>query len=484
MLRDLPGNGRLAPVLLAVAALLLASADAASVTCSGNASISDCAAGCTPVNSTCSQCAVGKFKSVTGNAACSNCLAGKHSVTAGSDAQGDCVDCTAGKYAEAAGASVCASCPVGRVAPLPAARSCHTCDPGKFSNTTTAASTCINCAAGKTSSVGSSAVGDCVVCTAGKFTWPCADKHQPSWPQYLPAACADGGLCRNCPSGKSSPALSTDADQCFFCDAGKYAADGSTCLNCTAGKYAAASGSSVCTNCAAGKHSVTAGSDAESNCTNCAAGQYAAAGASVCTSCPVGKVARFPGAPLCVFCYAGKYAVAGSACLDCGKGKYAASGASICTNCAAGKTSPAGATECTTIESAVKSSDVKSSVVFTVTMPYSKTEFEKDKQDRYKRAVADAAGTDKKYVELKIVEKRRAGSIKVETKIVSTSADGAKKLKENLGSGEMLKKKINEELKKQNLKESTAISEVATSSAGRTGLSTGKRTCHVLARRM
>ena len=54
-----------------------------------------------------------------------------------------------------------------------------------------------------------------------------------------------------------------------------------------------------------------------------------------------------------------------------------------------------------------------------VTMPFTKASFTEAKQDQYKAAIASAAGTDPANVEiLNIIEvRRRAGSIKVETKV-------------------------------------------------------------------
>ena len=56
----------------------------------------------------------------------------------------------------------------------------------------------------------------------------------------------------------------------------------------------------------------------------------------------------------------------------------------------------------------------------TVTMPYSKSEFNQDKQDKYKLAIASAAGTPADNVDIvSITEKsRRAGSVNVETKVL------------------------------------------------------------------
>ena len=60
-------------------------------------------------------------------------------------------------------------------------------------------------------------------------------------------------------------------------------------------------------------------------------------------------------------------------------------------------------------------------VTLTVTLPYTKVDFDKSKQDKYMAAIAAAAGTNAANVEiLAITEKRRrAGSVDVETKVAN-----------------------------------------------------------------
>jgi hypothetical protein len=93
-------------------------------------------------------------------------------------------------------------------------------------------------------------------------------------------------------------------------------------------------------------------------------------------------------------------------------------------------------------------------------MPYSKVEFNAVKQEKYKAAVASAAGTNAAYVDiLSITEtRRRTASIIVETKIRAADETGLGKISESLGSGDGVKTKINTELKKQGLSEATASS--------------------------
>merc|ERR1712216_226999 len=101
-------------------------------------------------------------------------------------------------------------------------------------------------------------------------------------------------------------------------------------------------------------------------------------------------------------------------------------------------------------------------VTFTVTMPYSKNEFIKAKQDKYKAAVARAAGTAAENVEILsitegIAASRRSASVQVETKIRASNAEDANKLMATLGTGDSFKANINKELKKEALEETTSV---------------------------
>jgi hypothetical protein len=58
-------------------------------------------------------------------------------------------------------------------------------------------------------------------------------------------------------------------------------------------------------------------------------------------------------------------------------------------------------------------------ITVSVTMPYTKAEFDDAKQVAYKSAVADAAGTPPSNVDIASVteSRRRAGGVEVETKV-------------------------------------------------------------------
>ena len=98
----------------------------------------------------------------------------------------------------------------------------------------------------------------------------------------------------------------------------------------------------------------------------------------------------------------------------------------------------------------VAPADIKFFVVTTVTLPYTKAEFDQAKQDKYKAAMAATAGTSAANVDLETTEKHRR--VNVKTKIRASDAAGADKLTSTLGTGDNLKTKLNAELAKQSLK--------------------------------
>jgi len=107
-------------------------------------------------------------------------------------------------------------------------------------------------------------------------------------------------------------------------------------------------------------------------------------------------------------------------------------------------------------------------VTLTVTMPYTKAEFEVEAvKNSYKAGVAAAAGTISANVEiLGVVEtRRRAGSVAVETKILAADAAGVTTLSSTLGSGKALMTKLNAALKAEGVKESTGVTDPVANAA-------------------
>ena len=149
-----------------------------------------------------------------------------------------CTDCTAGTYSDENGATVCKDCSA-----------------GKWSDETgqVLESTCKECAAGLTSTVGSTG---CSSCSIGKFR----------------------------PEG---------ADNCVDCGAGTYADEPGAvvCKDCSAGKWSATEGLSAdnqCDLCSAGKWSDQTGLTADNQCTECVAGKSSdvtGADSNTCVPC-------------------------------------------------------------------------------------------------------------------------------------------------------------------------------------------------------
>lgn len=93
-------------------------------------------------------------------------------------------------------------------------------------------------------------------------------------------------------------------------------------------------------------------------------------------------------------------------------------------------------------------------------MPYTKAEFNTEKQSKFKSALAIASGTTVDTVEIisiSDVRRRQGQGIKVESKIYAKDAAGADKLSSTLGTGAGALDKINAELQKQGLPQSTGV---------------------------
>jgi hypothetical protein len=100
------------------------------------------------------------------------------------------------------------------------------------------------------------------------------------------------------------------------------------------------------------------------------------------------------------------------------------------------------------------------SVIFIVTLPYSRSEFDAGTQQKYKAAMASVAATSADNVKIiNITEsRRRAGSVDVYKHILLGDAVKAGQMLEKLGEGEGLLQQINVGLEKQGLRASSAVS--------------------------
>ena len=114
-------------------------------------------------------------------------------------------------------------------------------------------------------------------------------------------------------------------------------------------------------------------------------------------------------------------------------------------------------------------------VKVTTVMPYSLVDFDADKRQKYKTAIAVAAGTIPENVDIVSVteNRRRAGGIKVETKIRATDAASLNVLVSSIGSGDTLVSNVNSALKAQGLEQSTAVSDVTTGTENKPSANAG-----------
>jgi hypothetical protein len=495
-----------------------------------------CNAGHTgPNGGTCVACAAGKYKIGAGDAACSNCGTGKYLDTQGATQESSCVSCPGSSNSATASTAISnCLCNAGHTGPN--GGTCVACGLGKYLETegATQESSCVSCPASSSSAAASTSIdnclcnaghtgpngGTCVACAAGKYKIGVGD-----------AACSNCGAgkyletegatqessCVSCPASSSSAAASTAITNCL-CNAGHTGPNGGTCVVCSSGKYLETQGATqesscvscpassnsapgstaianclcnaghtgpnggTCVACAAGKYKIVAGDAA---CRDCGAGKVSAVvgaiAASTCADCGAGKYSDVTDSTICFDCVAGKVsaavgASAASTCADCGAGKYSdVTASTVCLDCVAGKLSSTGASICSETSELVPL-ETQFFITMSVTMPYSKANFNSVEQVKFKNAMAFASGTSTINVEiLSIVEgRRRAGNVIVDTKIRAADMAGMAGITESLGSGDVLQTKINAELKKQGLKEATGFSSLNISSPASSPASVSK----------
>jgi hypothetical protein len=361
----------------------------------------ECGLGQTGPAGSCTACAAGKYKSVTGSAACSDCGANTYSTATGATEVGTCTACTSntqsslGSTAQTScvcnlgftgpNGGACTACVAGKYKTVTGTVSCTDCSANTYSTATgaTAVSTCTACTSNTQSSLGSTVCqcntgytgpdgGTCTACAAGKYkavsgSDACTDCSANTYSTVTGANSVS--TCQSCPSNTESGLGSTALTSCV-CKLGFTGPNGGTCTACQPGQYKSVTGSSNCLNCSADTYSTATGAIASATCQNCPSNTQSAQGSTALTSC-VCKLG-FTG-PGCTLCAAGKYkAVTGSAaCDDCAAGKYSAAtgqsssatcqncavgtyanlpSSSVCTQCPALSTSPAGSsavTQCT-----------------------------------------------------------------------------------------------------------------------------------------
>ena len=310
-------------------------------------------------NGTCSLCALGSFKAVIADASCETCPDGSSALALGAVDASMC-NCSAGY--EGSGGSTCTPCAAGSFKNVSGNdATCRSCPAGTYTTPDTQGlddeDGCISCPAGKTSNplFNGNGISACIGSCGPGWTGMPFDPPTPDHPN---------GGCRRCEEGKYKPTFGADA--CTTCptnsDSLEYFSTGnwwgdvspwSYCL-CNVG-FSVTSGSapvldSDCVACVPGKYKNRVGSD---SCSNCPPGTFNVNQASTsrlaCQDCGVGKYNPVNGsasAEACLACRQGKYQEhlgqqSESACIPCGQGKYADSAElgiseDVCRECPAG----------------------------------------------------------------------------------------------------------------------------------------------------
>ncbi len=288
--------------------------------------LQECAAGSTGPGGSCTLCAAGKYKAVTGSAACDDCAAGKYSAATG---QSTCQNCLAGKFSAATGQSssvTCQNCAAGTYASLPGSLACTLC-PSDTYQSATGTSSCTQCPSGqwilypstimlvpKYSPLGSTAISMCLP--------ECNQKIS----EYVVASRPD---C-TCPTGYGSrPYAGFPYISCSPCETASWKSDTGIeeCTKCEAAKYSTSSGlrtgPEICLPCPAFSTHTKLGSTSAWDCL-CISGYARVAGQTipgfVCErTCEPGFSMHDNLAGNCTLCPSGTYKslIATSACLTC-----------------------------------------------------------------------------------------------------------------------------------------------------------------------
>ena len=77
-----------------------------------------CNAGYTGPAGSCTACAAGKYKPLSGSEVCTNCVAGTYSGSTAQTSEDTCTNCPAGKFSDVVGATTCFDCPAGKFSKL------------------------------------------------------------------------------------------------------------------------------------------------------------------------------------------------------------------------------------------------------------------------------------------------------------------------------------------------------------------------------
>lgn len=310
----------------------------------GSSSVNSCIcnAGYTKTGSTCSACAVGKFKSTSGDGSCQDCPMNSATQLTGRITSNDC-QCNAGYVGQNGGPC----------SPSPA---------GSYKNSTGTGPT-LSCPQNSISPAASTDITNCS-CLPG-YVGQNGGMCSPS-PAGWYKDSTGSGPSLSCPGNSTSPSASTSITNCS-CLPGYTGQNGGSCSACGAGRYKTGTNAGPCVNCPRSTFSVIIAATRIEDCTKCKVNSTALEGSdgaddckcdagywmqdinlplAPCLQCVPGKYAE-QGAAACTDCGAGKYASASgstsiSACLTCLEGTYSLVNQSQCQSCGANAWSPAG----------------------------------------------------------------------------------------------------------------------------------------------
>ena len=230
------------------------------------------------------------------------------------------------------------------------------------------------------------------------------------------------------------------------CNIGYTGQNGHECTACAAGKYKAVSGPSDCLSCPKNSHPIVASAGENDcrcdngttlsdsgDCVACKAGEYSISKDRFdhphCVKCPdhTSSPEKSVKKEDCK-CKPGFTGPDGGGCTACAAGKFKIyAGSVLCSLCPDGKTSPDGsqrADDCTSILTPTQEpSGTQAVVKMEVVLPYSETDFDQMKQQKFKGAIAQAALVDVSKIQITVeseTSRRRhllAGSIRIVVEI-------------------------------------------------------------------
>ena len=259
--------------------------------------------GSTIDDGTCSNCPVGRYKSVEQPTSCSMCPLGYS--TANNTSSIHCTPCAPGFYGtDSIGFPLCAPCPAGTYNPNAASvneGACLVCAAGTFTNRTGTSTECSPCRPGTnlvddaTKPTAHDHEDDCQLCPVLSYN-PLEGLDDDCYP-CLTARTTGAETCEGCDPGMYRMEDEHGNTSCVVCKAGTFTNNRNqgACKSCVKGQYAPQNGTVVCLLCPRGKYGVDVSAGAKSlteGCTDCPRGTFSdidgLSSVSNCTACAAG----------------------------------------------------------------------------------------------------------------------------------------------------------------------------------------------------